>query len=839
MKLLFTLYIFVLVLISFILPAQKREDILALTNSNNQWFFRNVKEKIYLPAKVPGSVHLDLLKSGKIPDPFFADNETKLVWVEKQSWEYKTNFNVSDTFLNFINKGIVLEGIDGLADVVLNNKYLGFCNNSFRTWQFSVNDAIIKGNNELKIIFYPNSMPDSIIQKNKLPGGERVFFRKPQFQYGWDWAPRIVQSGITNSVYLQGFSRMKMEEFYLSCDSFDLQNAKIKFDFVCYSAEKQNIMLEIRRENSNEVYVQQVGLSAGLNRVNGFFSIKNPKIWWPKGYGNADLETFHVGISLKTFNYQQKHRIGIRKIEWVNENDFHGKSFYCKVNSVPIFLKGANYVPPDVFATRIDSSHYKNIIEDVLRSNFNCLRVWGGGQYEKNYFYDLCDENGILIWQDFMFACAMYPGEINFLANVEQEVLQNIIKLREHPCIAIYCGNNEISEGWHNWGWQKDMKMSKNDSSRIWSDYLKLFQEIIPNAVKTKSPQTFYWPSSPEFGWGRKESIYSGDIHYWGVWWGKENYSAYKNKVGRFVSEYGFQSFPSLSYIQNFSGLKTLDEKNPSLNNHQKHKEGFSIIKSALTENFHTPKNDEEKIYLSQLHQQLALQCAAETHRAHSPYCMGSLYWQFNDCWPSVSWSGIAYNGEWKNMQYQIKRSFNPVYIAFKEIDKSIEVRILNETNRHLNDTLYLALMDVKGNIIQKWKRAINCIPTENSLGYNLDSLTYDALNKKPYFLYAELQSEKFIGSNENINNFYFVQKINKYPFSKPNIKIEQVADSIGISSDVPVFGLTILSDDNKRILSDNAFHLLPGKTKYIKVNKGSPFKKEENITYRCYFQTP
>lgn len=350
-----------------------------------------------------------------------------------------------------------------------------------------------------------------------------------------------------------------------------------------------------------------------------------------------------------------------KKADWninlIQEKDSIGQSFYFTVNGKPKFIKGANWVPADVFLPSISNQKYRNLLVAAKAAGINMLRVWGGGIYEADIFYELCDSLGIMVWQDFMFAGAMYPGDDHFIENVKQEVKDNLQRLSKHPCIVVWCGNNEINEAWHNWGWQKQYRFSPSDSAKIWNDYQKLFHDIIPNLVKQFSQQP-YITTSPLNGWGRKESMTHGDSHYWGVWWGLQPIETYQQKIPRFMSEYGMQSLPNFESIQEFSNPKDWDTSSAVMKAHQKHPTGYQTLAVYLKQNKLQPNNFKQYINATQVVQAKAMEIAITAHVKAQPYCMGTLFWQFNDCWPGASWSVIDYYGRKKKAYYTVQRLY-------------------------------------------------------------------------------------------------------------------------------------------------------------------------------------
>jgi len=522
----------------------------------DKWSFKNVKDTKYLPATVPGTVHTDLLANGIIEDPFYRDNEKKVQWIEKEDWIYRTEFTVENLEEK---RDLVFEGLDTYANVFINGKKVLYAENMFRGYRVKdINKYLNKGNNVLEIIFRsPIAIEDSLAKafyKNtglkKLPETGRIFTRKAAYHYGWDWSPRLVTCGIWRNVYLEVYENNKINNVCINqAFNDDYTKAFLYFNIDLITETKYKYEISIVNKSDNTV--QSFPYSKSVSVI-----IENPKLWWSNGLGKPYLYDFVVVLKKDSIALDTRSiTTGIRKIELIQENDSEGKSFYFKLNGVPVFMKGANYIPADNFLPRVTKEKYRALIKTAKETNMNMLRVWGGGVYEDDEFYNQCDENGILVWQDFMFACAMYPFSDNFIDNVKEEAVYNIKRLRNHPSIALWCGNNEIYEGWINWGWNKDFRQAQREL--IENGYNKLFKELLPSLVYEYTPEIKYVHTSPEIGWGHKESMTQGDSHYWGVWWGLEKFDTLEKKVPRFMSEYGFQGFPDTSTITGLRILKT------------------------------------------------------------------------------------------------------------------------------------------------------------------------------------------------------------------------------------------------------------------------------------------
>jgi beta-mannosidase len=793
---------------------------------HKNWQFRNAKElNSWHQATIPGSVHTDLMAAGLIPDPFKSDNESKVQWVENEDWIYQCNFNITASQLNENKIELVFEGLDTYAEVELNGKKILSASNMFRIWKVDIKKIIKSGNNQLRILFKSSVQ----IAKNnynllgaKLPNDERVMVRKAQYQFGWDWGPRLVTAGIYKKVYIETWSNLKIIDLHYSLKELKGVNAKMNVEMDLETTSKGNYYISIiNKENSIKLKDSLIHLPKGKSKFNLLFDIKQVKLWWCNGLGEPylyDLEAVIIGAD-KKFAKESK-RIGVKKLEIIQTPDEQGRSFYFRLNGVPVFMKGANYIPQDNFVSRTNKTSSRHLLEQAKLSNMNMIRIWGGGIYEYDEFYDLCDEAGLLVWQDFMYACSMYPGDSIFLDNIKKESIDQVKRLRNHASLAIWCGNNEMSEGWHNWGWQKQFNYSASDSSRIWNDYLKIFHQIIPEVVNEFDQEHFYWPSSPEYGWGRKESLKKGDAHYWGVWWGEEPFSVYENKVGRFMSEYGFQGFPAMNTFFEFTDSLNFHIDSNVIKLHNKHPRGIQTIKTYMERDYIVPNKFEDFAYVSQCLQADGIKIAIEAHRRNMPYCMGTLYWQLNDCWPVISWSGMDYKHRWKALQYQVKRSFEPVLLSFDEKGDSLQLYMVSDLLKQERGELEITLEDFNGNQIYQIKDSILIQKNQSQILKSfLKSNLTKGLNIKNLLFHAEIKTKL----NRKIEaDFYFV-KVKDLELKKQDLDLKLVPQKdyyeLEISSKTFHKNIWIECDAE---LSDNFFDLRANETKVVQIKSNS-----------------
>jgi len=813
-----------LLLIQIFINAQFSERNL----SSEKWQFKNSKENKWLTASVPGTVHLDLMNNKLIPDPYKDENEKKVQWVENEDWDYRTVFKISAKELKDQNVDLVFHGLDTFSEIYLNGKLLKKTDNMFRTWKIPVKNDLKIGNNILQIKFKSSVHIGKDLAKKvpfTMPESPRSFVRKAQYQFGWDWGPRLVTAGIWKDVKLNFWNQAKMENVKVEQKNLTEQTANLNIHAQIFAEQSGKYSFLINNE-TRDVFLQQ-----GLNKISIPFQITNPNLWQPNGWGEPTLYDLKVSLKKDSKTLSSKsERIGLRTIELIQENDEKGKSFYFKVNGNPMYAKGTNWIPSDSFTPRITKEKYQKLIKDCKDANMNMIRVWGGGIYEDDEFYKACDENGILVWQDFMFAGSFYPSDEDFLNNVKEEVKDQVDRLQNHPSIALWCGNNEIDEAIVNWGYQKQFKYSKEDSLQVWKDYKKVFHKVIPNALKENlTPEkNIYWPTSPSIGWGHKESLTEGDSHYWGVWWGEFPFEIYNEKVPRFASEYGFQGMPSLEAVKSmFSETPDLSLENPIVKAHEKNARGFHIINEYMKRDYVVPKDFVKYNYVSQLLQARGMQIAIEAHRRAKPYNMGTLYWQLNDCWPVISWSSIDYLGNWKALHYQVKRSFENQVILTEEKEGVLNFYAINDELKKFEDvSLIVYAKKFNGDIIVR--RTTDCKRRV------LDGILKLASPKTSFFITESERDNSFLNlilvdkkGNKITESNHFFSKPKDLKLTKPNITIKKISPTeIEISTDVLAKDVYLMGDTH---FSDNFFDLLPKTSKKITLSK--PLKNVEVMT--------
>jgi len=819
MRKLGSMFFFLLSIVS--LANLQAQSIIDLTNPA-PWYFKeaNKAESQWLQAKVPGTIHQDLLVHQLIADPYLLNNEQQAQWPAQKEWLYQTTILLTPAMAAYQQIELVFEGLDTDAEIFINGKKIASVNNMFRVWKFNVRSLLKTGDNDLKIKFLASEQLAALAYEKlqpKIPLDERIMVRKAAYQFGWDWGPRLVTAGIYKKVYLHCWDQLKIEHIQYQQLQIDTSMARLNAKVCINSLVEQEISYQIIDSITKQVYASsKLKVMKGQHFFTIPFSIKKPKLWWCNGLGAPNLLNLTFNLQHKNIKISENTRIGLRKIELIQQADQKGKSFYFKLNGLPVFMKGANYIPQDNFIPRVSSAQTKKLIQQAKAANFNMLRVWGGGIYESDAFYNACDESGILVWQDFMFACGLVPGDTAFANNVKQEIADQLIRLRNHPSIALWCGNNEVAEGWSNWGWQKQYHMNTADSIRIWSDYQKIFHQIIPSVIDSLSDGIAYWPSSPQFGWGRKESLLFGDIHYWGVWWGEEPFEKYQQKVGRFVSEYGFQSFPSITTLEKFTNINDRKLNSSTLQAHQKHPKGFQIIDQLMGLYYQKPSEFNKYAYTSQVLQAEGLKMAIEAHRSAMPYCMGTLYWQFNDCWPVVSWSSSDYYQEKKAAYYFVKKSFATNILTFKKQQDSLQVCLVSDSLNEMQVQFKFRVMDFTGKQILETNQLLKVAPQSATMLLN-KSIASIVSKHSLQNLVAVASILKADGSI--IDQYFYFDTVKNLALKKDTILLQQSRQNNQVA-------ITLLSPTLKKNVqlttnisgefSDNYFDLMPNQTQVI-----------------------
>ena len=731
-----------LLLLFAFMGCQKAESQNVIEQSLNQgWTLTGDTLSIKMQVDVPSVVQQSLYENGVIPHPYLGTVENELLWISDHVWDYALRFDVDEGLLEKEFVELVFEGLDTYADISLNGYELISTDNQFREWKVDVKRYLKEKDNLLEVHFtgYDSVMTDLYEQVLPVLPEKYAVSRKAPYQHGWDWAPKYKNVGIWKPVKLMGWNEVRLEDAYAVTGIADSVHAMLTLHLDVENATDGEYEV-IVSTGSTILANRSLSLSKGRHHKVFPVFIQDPQLWWPNEMGEQPLYDFEVVLKkddrvLDT----KKFKTGIRTFEMVDELDSIGRAFYFKVNGVPMYAKGANYVPEEMIETWINVDNTLKLLKMAKDAHFNMLRVWGGGIYPSDDFFNICDSLGILVWQDFMYAGSMYPFDETFLENARIEAEEQVRRLASHPSLALWCGGNEISEGYYNWGWQKSLGWSEEDDQAIKAGYDRLFEGILPWSVEIYDGSRPYWPSSPSKGWGRPESLTEGDVHYWGVWWGELPYEVYREKVGRFNSEYGYQSYPDYQTLLKIAQGEELSKDAEVIAAHQKHARGTRQIDDFIKRYYPNaqPKDFEEYVHLSQLSQAYGMEIAIEAHRTAKPYNMGTLYWQLNDAWPVTSWSSIDYYGNPKVLQERLKTLFAPVLLSLDW--KDYGVFVTSDLLRNINGTLSVAVCDLEDNIVFEQKVKVEMDPNENSK-YAVDGLPECLLNADLQKVYVKLE---------------------------------------------------------------------------------------------------
>ncbi|MDH3492564.1 MAG: glycoside hydrolase family 2 protein [Acidobacteriota bacterium] len=800
------------------------------------WKFREVGKTDWRSATVPGSVHTDLLDHKLIPDPFYRNNEKKLQWIGKTNWEYETTIAISRDMLARDSVELFFEGLDTYATVFLNDKQILEADNMFRQWRVDIKDYATVGDNKLKIVFRSpinEILPRMSKLDYQLPAsndqGEKTspYTRKAPYQYGWDWGPRFVTSGIWKPVRLITWDKARIESLDIKQVRLGKPRAELSGAVEIVAVKPISAKISLRNiTDKTRVAEKAVQLAAGENEVFLDFEIVNPRLWYPVQLGEQPLYEFELELEIDgRIADSKKERTGLRTVELRQKPDQWGSSFEFVINGIPVFGKGGNWIPADSFPTRVTKQKYRHLMESMRDANMNMVRVWGGGIYEDDYFYELADEMGILVWQDFMFACSMYPGDSAFLENVRREAIDNIKRLRNHPSIVLWCGNNEVETAWNHWGWKQRLP------SHIWDDYLKLFARLLPEVVEKYDPETPYWSSSPSSNFqDDADSQKVGDVHYWGVWHASLPFEEYQKQFPRFMSEYGFQSFPEMKTVESYT--EPADRKNIETEvmlAHQKHPRGNQLIREYMLREYNEPKDFESFLYVSQVLQAEGMRIGTEHFRRIMPRNMGALYWQVNDCWPVASWAGTDYFGRWKAMHYFARRFFEPLMVSPLEEDGNLNFYVVSDFPDVKGLVLQVKALDLDGNKLYLRHFQISAEPLKGKSYVSLPvEMLLDGKGRTEVVVEAQLSDERRTLST----NHFFFAPFKELKAQRPRIDSEVTRTSDGLkirlTTDKVAKAVYLDGPAEEGFFSDNFFTLLPGSAKEVVFRTGSRVTVQE-----------
>ncbi|MCU1301403.1 MAG: beta-mannosidase [Candidatus Sulfotelmatobacter sp.] len=710
------------------------------------WQFRAVANadradlKEWHPAQVPGVVQTDLLRNKLIPDPFDRDNEFHLQWIGLADWEYQTTFQADAATLAREHVDLVFEGLDTFADVYLNDQVILHADNMFRSWRIPAKSQLKPGANTLRIVFhsavekvlpYVKSLPYVLpsISTNNFGNEENIatapYTRKAPYNYGWDWGPRFMTEGIWQPVRLETWDALRIANFHIHQQDITSGLANVTAEVEIEASQATTINLTLAHDEmagaqtADGNLMQQ--LNAGSNHVSVPVRIVAPKLWYPVGYGAQSRYRFSAAVHVgREIIARAETKTGLRSVELRRVPDEWGKSFEFVVNGIVVFAKGADVIPFDSFPNRVTPEIHRNILQAARDAHMNMVREWGGGYYESDDFYDICDELGIMVWQEFMFGGDMVPGDVGFQENVRREAIDQVKRLRDHPSVVIWCGNNEVETGWYHWGDRLAFKesISAEARDRVWLDYILLFADILKSAVTQYADPVPYWPSSPSANFEEvPDNQHNGDMHYWQVWHAQAPASDYTLQFPRFMTEYGFQSFPEMRTIGSFAKPEDFDIRSTVMQAHQKNKGGNERILTYMLREYREPKDFASFVYLSQVQQAEIIKIGAEHLRRQRPRTMGSLYWQLNDCWPVASWASIDYYGRWKALHYYARRFYDDVLISPFLHDDKVDVYVVSDTLQPISGTIHMRLLDFSGNVLLEQTKDVQ-IPAQSSAIY-------------------------------------------------------------------------------------------------------------------------
>lgn len=786
---------------------------------------KEIKKNQWLEAQVPGTVHTDLLKNKLIPDPFFADNEIKLKWIPELSWIYKKEFSLPKNFLPDKKIFIVFEGLDTVTEIFLNGNKIGKTKNMFCKYEFEISKYLKKKKNKLEIFFEPplKYARDLELKYGQLPvalNSERVYIRKAQYSFGWDWGPSFPTSGIWKNVFLMQRENNFIEDFHFRTISIHNQSALVEI------SGKINFAGDNNFNKDKTIFIKFWNINSSLefsfplkeNKFSHQFNVPDPKLWQPNGFGEPSL--YNLQIQLKSENEiidEKNIKAGIRIIR-LQLNEDNKKTFKLVINGNPIFAKGADWIPADSFLPEITDNKYRKLLTFAKNANMNIIRVWGGGIYENNIFYELCDELGLMVWQDFMFACASYPEFDEFILNVKEEAVQNINRLKNHSCMAVWCGNNE-----NEWLWVQQQKKSYKEMPGY-----KIYRDLIPDILKELNISEPYCQSSPFGDEEDPNSILSGNRHQWEMWSRWVDYKKVEDDKSLFVTEFGFQGPANQKTLEKVIPQNQRNPQSYLFEFHNKQIEGNERVFKFLAS--HLPVKTEWKdfIYLAQLNQGLALKTCIE-HWRLNPETNGSIIWQLNDCWPVTSWSLIDSELNPKLSYYLSKESFSDLAAILKKNNASLEVYVLNDSNNDEEIAVKIQLISLLKNKAQTIiSKKIKICSSEKKLLSSI-FLSEEILNGEGVIISSIYNAE-----NQLIHRNYYLEKEWKYinlPKAKVKIKDDNNKKFIEVTSDRPAFFVSIESlsgRDEELIFKKNGLIILPGEKINVEYEETAKLKNKK-----------
>ena len=794
---------------------------------NQNWTMRCVEDSQWQEARVPGTVYTDLLRNGNMEDPYWKDNEDAICSLMEKDYEYQCTFQGEETE-DLSNAFLRFEGLDTVADIYLNNVHVGNAESMHRTWEYPVKEVLSPGENTLKVVFHsPLKFIAQAYKKYGNIGNDDTYegfmhLRKAHYMFGWDWGAHLPDAGIFRPVFLCSVSHGRIDSVYIrQCHEENKCTLKFEGDCIRETPGEYQWRVLVTAPDGQKY---ETALSA---EGEGQLVIEDPELWWPNGLGDQPLYQVEAQL-LYEGNVEDtwKKRIGLRTMTMQRKKDQYGESFAHEVNGKAFFAMGADYIPEEHLLGRRSEEKTRKLLEDCKLANFNVIRVWGGGFYPDDWFFDICDELGLVVWQDFMFACSVYELTPEFEANIRKEFADNIKRLRHHASLGLWCGNNEMEMFVDERCW-----VTKASEVR---DYLFMYERIIPEVLREYDPETFYWPASPSSGgsFDNPNDPDRGDVHYWKVWHGNRPFSEYRKHFFRYASEFGFQALPSKKTIETFTDDP--DDWNLFSYIMEKHQRNYGAngkIMNYMQQTYRYPGDFDTVIYASQLLQADAIRYGVEHFRRNRGRCMGAVYWQLNDCWPVISWSSIDYTGRWKALHYYAKRFFAPVMISCQEeswltqeanmnrqhfqFEKSIHLNVTNET---LGDKEILVKWYVRNAAaeILREEQAMIQVPAQESVWLPKEELPeIDVFTQ--YVSFEAWENGKCISEGTVIFSYpkYF-------RYENPELSCKVEGNQITVSSPVYAKSVEILNEQENLVLSDNYFDL-NGDSRTVEILRGKP----------------
>lgn len=794
---------------------------------NGAWQLSSPQRPSSFAATVPGCVHTDLLAAGIIEDPYYRDNELDVQWIGETDWTYRRTFSVDPAVLDHTRVLLCCNGLDTIATVVLNGQPLGATDNMYRTWEFDVKETLVVGENTLEVHFVSpvryvtereaqdELTPKTGINDHRINGGSWI--RKQPSNFGWDWGPKLATCGIWRDIELVAFETARLDDVHILQDHTPEDRVQLTVTTTAEVAADSPLTATCEVHfDGQRVAAQQATLTNGAAELT--LTVDTPQLWWPNGLGAQPLYTVVVTLaSGDTVLDRWERRIGLRTLELRRQDDEWGESFYFAVNGVPFFTKGANWIPAETFVTRLTDADYARLLDDAVAANMNMVRVWGGGIYEPDVFYDLCDERGLLVWQDFMFACATYPTfDEDFMATVRVEADEAIRRLRHHASLALWCGNNELEQGWVAERWE--------GKAMSWEDYSRLFDHLLAERVAELDPQTPYWPSSPHTPRGDRydwNDPTSGDAHLWQVWHGRQPFEFYRTSTHRFVSEFGFQSFPEPRTTFSYTAPQDRNITSFIMEHHQRSKIGNSTIVHYMTDWFRLPTSFESTLWLSQIQQGMAIKYAVEHWRRSMPRTMGAIYWQLNDCWPVASWASVDYYGRWKALHYMARHFYAPVLVSgVEDLERgTVEIHLTNDTLQAQTGVVRWALLDADGNEHDGGSLDVEVAPQSTQRVDTLELLAHlGGANMRDRLVWLAFEQAGEVVST----NLVLFARPKHIDLLEPDIDATLTQSDSGykvrLEARRPALWAWLTFGDHDVRLSDNFVHLMPGRPVEITV---------------------